>query len=66
MPKKSLEIAVKQELAIFEKEIELLKLRVAESEGDLLRNKTLRSFGSCLWKHQKAMKGIQKLCNSSP
>jgi hypothetical protein len=46
--------AVVYELKVLDKEIELMQLRI-EEETEPRRKETLRSFGSCLWKHKKSL-----------
>ena len=53
LPVSGLAAAVKIEIAILAKEIELMQLRGNESEDDPRRAETLRSFGNCLWRHKR-------------
>lgn len=50
----SLLAAVVNEVEVLDKEIELMQLRVSECT-DRATEQTLRNFGSCLWRHKKAL-----------
>lgn len=50
--------AVAGEVRLLEKEIELMKLRMNE-EADPIRKEMIRTFGSCLWRHKRALEKAQ-------
>lgn len=54
LPSATLLAAVVEELEVLDKEIELMQLRVSECT-DRATEQTLRNFGSCLWRHKKAL-----------
>lgn len=53
-----LEKVISDEVKLLKKEIDLMKLRVGE-ERDPVRKEMIRTFGSCLWRHQRALEKCQ-------
>lgn len=51
--------AITVEIRLLEKEIELMKLR-RDEETDPVRKEMIRVFGSCLWRHKRALERAQE------